>query len=216
VTMRTALVTGGSRGIGAAIVRALAPTHRVAFTYRVWGKHVEALAKETGAAVIQYKAGDEWSVLSALDDWGHHPDVLCLNAGIAQRRPFESLCTGDVLSMLRVNLVAPMALAQQFVPPMATRGWGRVIAIGSTGGVDGGVEQVHYACAKAGLHCLARSLSRLYSGHGVTANAIAPGPVRTDMTPGGTIEPEAVASLVASLATDGAAYITGRVIEVRT
>jgi len=214
--MRTALVTGGSRGIGAAIVRALAPTHRVAFTYHDLHHRVRALELETGATAYQYRAGDEGHLFDWLSMEQVEPDVLVLNAGIAQRRGFETLDSGDVLKMLRVNLVAPMRLAREYVPDMAARGWGRVVAIGSTGGVDGGVEQVHYACAKAGLHCLARSLSRLYSAQGVTANAIAPGPVRTDMTPGGTIEPEAVASLVASLATDGAGYITGRVIEVRS
>ena len=212
---RTALVTGGSRGIGAAIVRALARTHRVAFTYRTWGPHVEALARETGASVYLYEAGAEWPLIAALDDAGCKPDVLVLNAGIAQRKPFADITGRDVLQLLRVNLMAPFALAQRLVPPMAERGWGRVIAIGSTGGVDGGVEQVHYACSKAGLHCLALSLSRLYSAQGVASNAIAPGPVRTDMTPDGTIAPETVADLVASLTTDDAAYITGRVIEVR-
>lgn len=213
--MRTALVTGGSRGIGAAIVRALVRTHRVAFTYRRWGDHVDALAKETGASVYLYEAGAEWPMLSALDDDGFKPDVLVLNAGIAQRKPFADITERDVLQLLRVNLMAPFALAQRLVPPMAERGWGRVVVIGSTGGVDGGVEQPHYACSKAALHCLARSISRLYSEHGVTANAVAPGPVRSDMTPGGTIAPEAVATMVASLTTEGARYITGQVIEVR-
>src|SRR6185295_246459 len=155
--------------------------------------------------------------------------VLVNNAAIAQEKPFLEISEDDWDRMFAVNLRGPFACAQEVLPDMLRQGWGRIVNISSIGGQWGGVLQVHYACAKAGLNNLTRSLAKLYSGQGVTTNTVAAGLVATSMianeldTPAGREKvraipagriatPDEIAGIVAFLASDEAAYITGQTI----
>ena len=133
--------------------------------------------------------------------------------------------------MLDVNLLGSVRCARRVLPQQLERGWGRIVNISSIGGQWGGMNQLHYAAAKAAMINFTRSLAKLYSGQGVTANAIAPGLVATDMSAGeldteagkakvagipagrlGTVDE--VGATVAFLASDGAAYVTGQTLNL--
>ena len=155
--------------------------------------------------------------------------VLVNNAAIAQEKPFLDLTDADWDRMLAVNLRGPFTCAQEVLPGMIKQGWGRIINISSVGGQWGGMNQVHYACAKAGLNNLTRSLAKLYSAQGITTNTVAAGLVATGMIaneletaagkekvrniPIGRIgTTDEIARVTAFLASDDASYITGQTL----
>jgi NAD(P)-dependent dehydrogenase (short-subunit alcohol dehydrogenase family) len=235
---RVALVTGGSRGIGRAIATTLAARgHAVALTYATHeqdGRAVaDAIRSRGGRAValhlvVEDRATIREAIRQARSAFGPI-GILVNNAAIAQEKPFAAITDADWDRMFAVNLRGPFACAQEVLPDMLQQRWGRVVNISSVGGQWGGVLQVHYACAKAGLNNLTRSLARLYTADGVTANTVAAGLVATTMIaaemqteagkdkvrhiPMGRIAaPEEIAAVVAFLASDDAAYITGQTI----
>jgi len=237
---KLALVTGGSRGIGREIALALAREGAdVALTYRSHRNEAEEAAsqvREMGRRCLSFELeqGDPQSIDRLVDEI--HKElgtisILVNNAAIAQEKPLPQISTTDWDKMMAVNLRGPFLLCQKILPDMLAQRWGRIINISSIGGQWGGLNQVHYAAAKAGLINLTRSLARLYSNSGITANAIAPGLVATDMAapemdtisgqekvariPLGRIATVAeVAAAVTFLASDRAAYITGQTINV--
>ena len=157
--------------------------------------------------------------------------ILVNNAALAQEKPFETITDADWDRMLTVNLRGAFIAAQECLPAMLAQKWGRIINITSIGGQWGGMRQVHYAAAKAGLINFTHSLAKLYSGAGVTANAVSPGLVATDMIkkelaskagkrkaaqiPAGRIaEPEEIAAGVVYLVSDAAAYVTGQTLNI--
>jgi NAD(P)-dependent dehydrogenase (short-subunit alcohol dehydrogenase family) len=237
---KVALVTGGGRGIGKAISLALAEAGAaVALTYRERREEAQQVAEEIaargGAAVaLQMEVSDRKSVQTALaaarEKLGE-VNILVNNAAIAQEKPFATITDADWDLMQAVNLRGPFICCQEVLPAMEAGGWGRIINISSIGGQWGGFNQVHYAAAKAGLINLTRSLAKIYSSSGVTANVIAPGLVETEMSaqeldseagrekvrgiPAGRIgSAEEVAQAVVFLASDGAAYITGQSVNL--
>jgi acetoacetyl-CoA reductase/3-oxoacyl-[acyl-carrier protein] reductase len=158
--------------------------------------------------------------------------VLVNNAGIPLRGVDLGKTTrADWDRVLGVNLRGAFTCTQEVLPDMQAARWGRIVNVTSIGGQIGGVNQVHYAAAKAGLVSLTRSLARLYGREGITCNAVAPGLVPTDMSArelaseggqakvatlplgrAGTVEE--VANVVAFLAGDGAGYVTGQTVNV--
>jgi len=237
---RVALVTGGSRGIGRGIAQTLARNGmRVVFTFNEHADAASAIVEELEkdghkALAIQMAAEERSSVVEALElvrhRWGP-VDILVNNAAIAQEKPFDTITDQDWDHMMAVNLRGPFICAQECLPDMIERGWGRIINITSIGGQWGGFNQVHYAASKAGLVNLTRSLAKLYSGNGVTTNAVAIGLVQTDMsaaelaTEAGQEKAKAIprgrlgtlqdiADAVAFLASDQADYITGQTINL--
>ena len=237
-TMRVALVTGGSRGIGRAIATMLATRgHAVALTYATSEQKARNAADEITrnggeALAVQLVAEDRASISRAVHEVRAKLGaiaVLVNNAAIAQEKPFLDLTDGDWDRMLAVNLRGPFGCAQEVLPDMLDRRWGRIVNISSVGGQWGGMLQVHYACAKAGLNNLTRSLAKLYSEQGVLTNTVAAGLVSTQMIaneleteagkqkvrniPVGRIAtPDEIARTVAFLASDDAGYITGQTI----
>lgn len=171
------------------------------------------------------------AILVTEKHFGRSVDVLVNNAAIAQEKPFAHITDEDWDNMLAVNLRGAFAFSQEVIPAMVKNQWGRIINVTSIGGQWGGFNQVHYAASKAGLISLTRSLARIYSGEGMTANAVAPGLVATVMSdnelesgvgkekvkdvPAGRIATlSEVAEVVAFLASDEASYITGQTINV--
>ena len=237
---RVALVTGGSRGLGRGIVVALASAgFDVAFTYNTDFEAAELVIKETRHVTgkilaFQMDVGSRSSIRTTVESITREYqeiNILVNNAGIAQEKPFETITDDDWENMLNINLQGPFSLIQEVVPSMVASKWGRIINISSIGGQWGGFNQVHYAAAKAGLINLTQSIAKIYSQHGVTSNAIAPGLISTDMADAelnseagrekvkgipmkriGTVED--VGSSVVFLSSDQASYITGQTINL--
>ena len=232
---KLALVTGAGSGIGKATALALLDAgYRVACGYNTSRAGAEAI-RHPNARAVKIDIASRASIRRALAEvrkaFRRDIDILVNNAALVQEKPFESLTDADWDRMLAVNLRGAFILAQETLPAMAKRKWGRIVNITSIGGQWGGMRQVHYAAAKAGLINLTHSLARLYSPLGITANAVAPGLVATDMIrkelnsksgrqkaaqiPVGRIaEPDEIAAGVVYLVSDGAAYVTGQTLNI--
>jgi NAD(P)-dependent dehydrogenase (short-subunit alcohol dehydrogenase family) len=232
---KLALVTGAGSGIGKATALALLKAgYQVACGYNANRAGAEAIRHPNARAVkidIASRASIRRALAEARKAFCRDIDILVNNAALVQEKPFESLTDGDWDRMLAVNLRGAFILAQETLPAMAKRKWGRIVNITSIGGQWGGMRQVHYAAAKAGLINLTHSLARLYSPLGITANAVAPGLVATDMIRkelksksgkrkaaqiplGRVAEPEEIAAGVVYLVSDGAAYVTGQTLNI--
>jgi 3-oxoacyl-[acyl-carrier protein] reductase len=232
-----ALVTGASRGIGAAIAAALARAgHPVVLNYH----SNEVAALETKAAIeiaggtaelARFDVADAQQVAEAVGRLVMEEDrpigVVVNNAGITRDNAFPALEAEDWERVTRTTLDGFFNVTRPLVMPMVRRRWGRIINISSVSGVVGNRGQVNYSAAKAGLIGATRALAQEVAHRGVTVNAIAPGLIETDMTANVPRDEllkiipmrrfgraGEVASLAAYLASDEAAYITGQVIGI--
>ena len=230
--MRTVFITGGSRGIGAACVRAFAQTGwRVAFLYRASRAEAEALVTATGAlalcANVKVSAEVNAACKQALADF-HHIDAIVNNAGISLTRLLQDTTDEEWQSVLDVNLTGAFYVTRALLPQMISRGSGSIVNISSIWGMVGGSMEVAYSAAKAGMLGFTKALAQEVGPSGINVNAIAPGATRTAMlsafdeeeiqaiereTPLGRIaEPMEIARLALWLCGDDAAMITGQVI----
>ena len=236
---KTALVTGGTRGIGRAVVLALARAGaRVAFTYRSADAEAEALVAELAAAgteALAFKgdAGDFAHAQEVVDAvvgaWGAL-DVLVNNAGITKDNLMIRMSEDDWDAVIGTNLKSVFNFSKAAYRPMMKQRAGRVVNVASVVGVMGNPGQTNYAAAKAGIIGFSKSLAKELGSRGVTVNVVAPGFVETDMT---AALPEAareamlgavplgrgataddVANAVLFLASDASAYITGTELAV--
>ena len=237
VKPKLALVTGAGSGIGRAAALALLKAgYPVACGYHSNKSGAQKLQDAfAGAFAVKIDIASRASVKRAIAAARKHfkSDIVIVvnNAALVQEKPFERLTDADWDRMLAVNLRGAFIVVQEALPGMLARGWGRIINITSIGGQWGGMRQVHYAAAKAGLINLTHSLARLYAPSGITANAIAPGLVATGMIarelksragkqkaaqiPLGRIAaPEEIAAGILYLASDGAAYVTGQTLNI--
>jgi 3-oxoacyl-[acyl-carrier protein] reductase len=224
---RSALVTGGNRGIGLAIARQLAAGgDRVTVTSRS-GEQVEGLA--TVACDVRDAASVEEAFAKV--EAGQGPvEVLVANAGITHDQLLALMSEDAFTSVVDTNLTGAYRVARRAVRPMMRLRHGRLIFISSVVGLLGSAGQANYASSKAGLVGLARSLARELGSRNITCNVVAPGFVDTDMTAalpdktradimsrvplGRLASAEEVAGVVAFLASEAAGYITGAVIPV--
>ncbi len=202
---RTAVVTGGSSGIGHGIALALG---RAGARLVLVARRPEVLAAAAaGLAAAGCRAdwisadlGDraqlERAAGQAADRFGE-PDVLVNCAGLNLRPPLAELTSAQWDQLLAVNLTAPFLLGQRFGPSMAARGWGRIVNIGSQQSVRAFGNSGGYGAAKAGLVALTRSQSEAWAPSGVCCNAIGPGFVATPLTAAVTADPAAAAALAA-------------------
>ncbi|MCW8916118.1 MAG: 3-oxoacyl-ACP reductase FabG [Magnetovibrio sp.] len=237
---KVVVVTGGSRGIGRGIaLRCAEAGARVALSYSSQKQASDDVVSEIEAAggqalSMELHVEDRGSIQSALDtvnDTFGGVDVLINNAAISQEKPFLEITDDDWDVMLAINLRGAFSFSQMVLPHMIEKGWGRIINISSIGGQWGGFNQVHYAASKAALISLTQSLAKIYSGEGVTANAIAPGLVATDMAaaeldsdegqkkvagiPAGRIGTTTeIADAVVFLASEESGYITGQTLNL--
>ncbi len=184
------LITGGNRGIGAALVAAFANAgFKVAFSYCHNRQQAIELQQQLTSGEVACFALDQanpQSIDECLTNIEHHfgqrPDILINNGAIAQEKPFTQISAEDFSTMMDTNLRGPFLLAQGCIGHMQQQGWGRIINISSVGGQWGGFNQVHYAAAKAGLINLSKSIAKIYSKDGICCNTIAIGLVETEMT----------------------------------
>ena len=228
---RVALVTGGSRGIGAACARALTDAgYRVAVTAR---SEIPAELAASGVLGIRCDITDNAAVEAAFSEVEEKlgsVDILVSNAGITRDGLVLRMSDDDFTAVIDTNLTAGFRVAKRAVKSMMRGRFGRIVFISSVVGAIGQAGQANYAASKAGLVGLSRSLAKEFASRGVTVNVVAPGPISTDMLEeltdkqrsaitdsvplGRTGTPEEIAATVAFLASDGAAYITGAVIPV--
>jgi 3-oxoacyl-[acyl-carrier protein] reductase len=223
---RVALVTGGSGGIGAAIVKVLAGAGaRVAAGYRSGGDRAQATpAALTVQADVADPAACERLVAAVERELGP-VDVLVANAGAGERRTLDEVSLDEFDRAYAVNLRAPFLLAKRTIPGMRERGFGRVLFTSSVAAFTGGIVGPHYAASKAGLHGLTHFLAAREAAHGITVNALAPALIEdTVMLPGDPGDlaqripvgrlgrPEEVANFALAVLTN--AYLTNQVLAV--
>jgi 3-oxoacyl-[acyl-carrier protein] reductase len=230
---RVALVTGGSRGIGAGIAVALATAGAdVAVNYREQGAAAQSVCAEIAglgrkAIAVQAdvsRAQEITRMVSELESSLGPVDILVNNAAIAQPRPFEEITETEWDEILRVNLKSVFLVTQAVIAGMRKRKWGRIINLSSVAAQTGGAVGAHYAASKAGIIGLTHSCASSFIKDGITVNAIAPALIETDMVasnpnanprliPMGHFgKVDDVASIAVMLA--GNEYITGQTISV--
>ena len=224
---RVVLVTGGNRGIGRAVVDAFVAA----------GDSVAAVSRTgapvPGALALTCDVTDTASVDAAFDTVERElgpVEVAVANAGITRDGLLLRMSDDDVHDVLDTNLVGAIRVARRAARGMLRLRRGRLVLVSSVVGLSGSAGQVNYAASKAGLVGVARSLARELGSRGITANVVAPGFVETDMTAaldddrrreilaavplGRYASPQEVAAVVAFLASDAAAYVTGAVLPV--
>ncbi len=230
---RIALVTGASRGIGRAIAEALAADGAdVAVNYRVGAdgaaetcRRIEALGRRAVSVAADVSRADAVAAMvatvrEALGD----VSILVNNAAISRPQPFEAITEADWDEIIDTNLKSAFLVTKAVLPAMRSARWGRIINISSVAGQLGGVVGAHYAASKAGMLGLTRSLAGTLAKEGITANAIAPALIDTEMVrtnprarpdiiPIGRFgDVDEVAAAAVMLAANG--YITGQTIGV--
>ena len=236
---KVALVSGGSRGIGAAtVVRLAEEGWDVAFCYcsdEFAAIRVEKAANELGVRVLAMRAdmahpGDAADfVLRAEDALGPF-DAVVACAGITRDRPLALMTDADWHEVMDVNLDGVFHLCRAAVLPLIRRRHGSIITLSSVAGIQGNVAQANYAASKAGIIGFTKSLAKESGRYGVRANVVAPGLIDTDMTAKLSEQARArlladvplrrfgtaneVADLVSFLVSERASYITGSVFEV--
>jgi 3-oxoacyl-[acyl-carrier protein] reductase len=227
---RTALVTGGSRGIGRAIALELARAGaEVVVGYRTGRDEADAVAAETGGRAVQADVADPESARGLVEAAGDL-DILVNNAGITRDGLLARMPDEDWRDVLETNLSSMFYTCRAAARPMMKRRAGAIVNVSSIVGVHGNPGQTNYAAAKAGIIGFTKSLARELGSRGVRANVVAPGYVTTQLTdvlpeearaamlgatPLGRLgDPGDVARAVRFLCSDEASFITGEVLLV--
>ena len=230
---KTALVTGSSRGIGRAVAVALAQAG-AGVVVNYLRREADALAVEQEIAALGRRcvsvqadvsqAGDVERLVRTAEERVGPIDILVNNAGIARVQPVEEITERDWDDLIDGNLKSCFLVTQAVLPGMRARQWGRIVNLSSVAAQVGGVVGPHYAASKAGMHGLTHFYAQRFAKEGITANAIAPALVETEMvTSNLNARPERipigrfgavdeVADVAVMLATNG--FITGQTINV--
>ena len=213
--MRIALVTGASRGIGAAIANKL-----IASDYKV-----------LTPSRAELDLGSDQSVESYLANLDQPVDILINNAGINRIAMLENIQNEDLIDTLQINLLAPFRLIQFLAPQMKARNYGRIVNISSLWGFVSRAGRISYSMSKTALNGMTRSLAVELAPFSVLVNAVAPGYVMTDLTRQNNssteiekisqsipirrlAEPQEIASVVVFLCSEQNTYLTGQTIVV--
>ncbi len=182
---RLALVTGGTRGIGASISNTLKGAgFKVVASYAGNDDAAEAFRKQSGIPVYKFDVGDfeacERAVRKIVDENGPI-EVLVNNAGITRDATLHKMSHQQWDDVIRTNLTSCFNMCRLVIESMRERGFGRIVNIGSINGQAGQYGQVNYAAAKSGIHGFTKALAQEGAGKGITVNALAPGYIDTDM-----------------------------------
>ena len=236
--MKTAFVTGGSRGIGSAIALALGKTFHVIVGFANSEDKATDVVKEIVAAggsasTVQIDISDAESVDNAfttIEKEYNSVDVLINNAGVTKDNILPRMKEDEWLEVIQTNLTGSFYTSQRAIKLMMKNKWGRIVFISSVVGLSGNQGQANYAASKAGLIGLAKSISKEMGSRNITSNVVAPGYIETDMTSflddqnkENIIEqlsikrigkPEDISNIVSFLCKDESEYITGQVIPV--
>jgi len=237
---RVAVVTGGSRGIGRAVVLALCRQGAdCAFTYTSHGDAAKSLAaevRELGRRTIPILLdvrdfeGAKAMIEKVKSEFGRL-DILVNNAGITRDMTFKKMSKADWDAVMRTNLDSCFNMTKQVMDGMLERSWGRVINVSSVNGQKGAFGQTNYSAAKAGIHGFTKALALEVARKGVTINTISPGYIGTKMVtaipkeildskilpqiPVGRLgKPDEVAGLIIYLCSEEAAFVTGANISI--
>jgi 3-oxoacyl-[acyl-carrier protein] reductase len=236
--MKTALVTGGSRGIGSAICKGLSTNHKVIIGYsnsKEEAKKLEESINSNGGNAMSVKVdvSDKNSINSAFEEIEESygiVEVLVNNAGITKDNILPRMKDSEWDDVIQTNLTGSYLTTQRAIKNMMKNKWGRIIFISSIVGISGNQGQANYAASKAGLIGLAKSVSKEMGARNITSNVIAPGYIETDMTSFLSEEnkeiiieqlsikrigkPEDISNVVSFLSSEESEYITGQVISV--
>jgi acetoacetyl-CoA reductase len=231
---RTAVVTGGTRGIGAAVCVALKDAgYQVAATYFGNEERAKSFSDDTGIPTFKFDVGDfeqcAAGVAKIVDKLGPI-DVLVNNAGITRDGVMQKMTHENWQKVLDTNLGGCFNMCHEVLVSMRERGFGRIVNIGSINGQAGQYGQVNYAAAKSGIHGFTKALAQEGAAKGITVNAIAPGYIDTDMVsavpdrvlekivariPVGRLgKAHEIARAVLFLVEDDAAFITGSTLSI--
>ncbi len=236
---RVALVTGGGRGIGRAIaVRLAKGGARVAISYRsneASAQETAEMVREAGAECEIFKGDvasqeDVEALMKGVGEAFGPVEILVNNAGTTRDNLLMRMKDAEFDEVIATNLKGTYICTRAVLRGMVRGRWGRIVNISSVVGLLGNAGQANYAASKAGIIGFTKSVARELAGRGITANVVAPGYVETELTVGlpenikeqilGQVpvgrfgEPEEIAEVVAFLAGDGAAYVTGQTIAV--
>jgi len=239
VSERVALVTGGSRGIGKAIVVALAKAGaKVAFVYQSNKDAADKVVAELTAqghevyalqANVSQKAEADAAVENVLAKWGRL-DILVNNAGIIRDKLVLAMSVEEWHEVIDTNLSSVFNFCQAAIRPMMSNRYGRIVNMSSVAADFSNPGQANYAASKAGIEGFSRCLATEYAKRGITVNCVAPGFIETDMTvavvnaAGDKVKnsipvkrlgkPEDISNAVLFLASEESSYITGQVLKV--
>jgi acetoacetyl-CoA reductase len=232
---RVAVVTGGTRGIGAAISRALAAKgYKVAATYHGNDEAAQKFKAETGVHVYKWDVANPEACAAGLKTVEAEVgpvDVLVNNAGITKDVFFQKMTFDQWRAVLSTNLDSMFTMTRPVIEGMRARNFGRIINISSVNGQKGQMGQANYSAAKAGVVGFSKALAQENATKGVTVNVIAPGYIATEMVqavpeevlkskilpqiPVGRLgQAEEIAAAVVYLASDEAAWITGSTLSI--
>ena len=232
--MKTALVTGGSRGIGAATVHAFTQAgYRVGFLYHQNEEAALRLAKDTGALPFRCDVGERAQVEAAFGQALEqlcHLDVLVHSAGIAQQKLLTDVTDEEWRRIFAVHVDGAFYLTRAVLPSMLSRGCGQIVLVSSMWGQIGASMEVPYSATKAALIGMTKALAKEVAPSGIRVNCVAPGAIMTDMLASFTEDelsalvaeaplgrlgtPQDIAQTILWLCSEAAGYITGQVLGV--
>ena len=236
--MKTAFVTGGSRGIGKSIALDLGKKFHVVVGYSVSNEKAKEVSDEIlnnggSSSTVQINISESESVdkaFSSIEKEHTSVDVLVNNAGITKDNILPRMKENEWLEVIQTNLTGSFYTSQRAIKLMMKNKWGRIVFISSVVGISGNQGQANYAASKAGLIGLSKSISKEMGSRNITSNVVAPGYIETDMTSflddqnkENIIEqlsikrigkPEDISNIVSFLCSDESEYITGQVIPV--
>jgi acetoacetyl-CoA reductase len=232
---KIALVTGGTRGIGAAIATKLKEDgYKTVSSYVGNTERAEEFSKNTGIKTYKFDAGYFESCQKAVqeieNDLGSNVDIVVNNAGITRDKFFHKMAPEDWSAVINTNLNSMFNITRSVIEKMRAKKFGRIISISSINGLKGQVGQSNYSAAKAGIIGFSKAVALENANKGITVNVVAPGYIGTDMVkkidpkiletivsqiPTGRLgEPDEIGSLVSYLASDKASFITGATFSI--